>query len=32
MNLGWEMRRFTGVRVSREPEIVMDEITRFINQ
>lgn len=32
MNLGWEMRRFTGVRVRREPEIVMDEITTFIRQ
>jgi len=32
MDLGWEMRRFTGVRVRREPEVVMDEITTFIRQ
>ena len=30
MNLGWEIRRFTGRRVSREPTIVIDEITQFV--
>lgn len=30
MNLGWEMRRFTGRTVQRQPEIVMHQITRFV--
>ena len=30
MDLGWEMRRFTGRTVSRDPEIVMNEITQFV--
>jgi very-short-patch-repair endonuclease len=30
MDLGWEMRRFTGRRIRREPQTVIEEITRFV--
>lgn len=31
MDLGWEIRRFTGRRIRRDPESVVEEITRFVN-
>lgn len=30
MDLGWEIRRFTGRRIRREPQTVIEEITRFV--
>ena len=32
MDLGWEIRRFTGRRIRREPRAVLNEITRFVRR
>jgi hypothetical protein len=31
MDLGWEIRRFTGRRIRREPQTVIGEVARFIS-
>lgn len=31
MDLGWEIRRFTGRRIRRDPMGVIEEVTRFVN-